>query len=249
MARPLIQAKPTARLVECRCSHRELTTVLTTTMTTVGLPDTFTYAAGELVSCLIVSSARAYGSRGRFHPLRIRHAVQLACSEPSRRVQFVQFDQHKRLSTDFPSASHAEGRWFDPSRDHTYHRCSQWPRLAHGDFIGAVLPGVELGGVVGDSHCRCRGQGFQNVSQAPVKQRLSCGNECASASHRSNHATLGKCWGPRAHCEHLGAHVSAGQVVAGSMLAARSSVCAALLAATRKDIIAGAGCQCEALAR
>jgi hypothetical protein len=62
MARPLIQAKPTARLVECRCSHRELATVLTTTMTTVGLPDTFTYAAGELVSCLIVSSARAYGS-------------------------------------------------------------------------------------------------------------------------------------------------------------------------------------------
>jgi hypothetical protein len=35
-------------------------------MTTVGLPDTFTYAAGELVSCLIVSSARAYGSQVRF---------------------------------------------------------------------------------------------------------------------------------------------------------------------------------------
>ena len=81
------------------------------------------------------------------------------------------------------------------------------------------------------------------------KQRLSCGSECASASHKSNHATLGKCWGPRARCEHLGAHVSAGQVVGGSMLAARSSVCTALLAATRKDIIAGAGCQCEALAR
>ena len=79
-------------------SHRELTTVLTTTMTTVGLPDTSTYTTPELVSCLVTSSARAYGSRGRFHPLRIRHAVQIACSEPSRWVQFVQFDQHKRLS-------------------------------------------------------------------------------------------------------------------------------------------------------
>jgi hypothetical protein len=34
-------------------------------------------------------------------------------------VQFVQFDQHKRRGTDFAAASHAEGRWFDPSRDHT----------------------------------------------------------------------------------------------------------------------------------
>jgi hypothetical protein len=33
-------------------------------MTTVGLPDTFTYPAIELVSCLVVSSARAYGSEG-----------------------------------------------------------------------------------------------------------------------------------------------------------------------------------------
>ena len=42
---------------------------------------------------------------------------------------------------------------------------------------------------------------------------------------------------------------TAGQVAAGSVLAARNSVCAALLAATPKDIIAGGGCQCEALAR
>ena len=34
-------------------SHREFTTALTTTMTTVGLPDTFTYTTIELVSCLV----------------------------------------------------------------------------------------------------------------------------------------------------------------------------------------------------
>jgi hypothetical protein len=46
-------------------SHRELTTVRTTTMTTVGLPDTLTYATVELASCLVTPSARAYGSKGR----------------------------------------------------------------------------------------------------------------------------------------------------------------------------------------
>ena len=55
---------------------------------------------------------------GSFHPLRIRHAVHIECSEPSKLVQFVQPDQHKRLGTDFASASHAEGRWFETSRDH-----------------------------------------------------------------------------------------------------------------------------------
>src|ERR1700693_982964 len=47
-------------------SHREFTTALTTTMTTVGLPDTFTYTTTELVSCLVEPSACAYGSRVRF---------------------------------------------------------------------------------------------------------------------------------------------------------------------------------------
>src|ERR1700758_3174713 len=47
-------------------SHRELTTVLTT-MTTVGLPSTYTTT--ELVSCLVAPSACAYGSDVRFHPL------------------------------------------------------------------------------------------------------------------------------------------------------------------------------------
>jgi hypothetical protein len=37
---------------------------------------------------------------------------------PQRLVQFVQLDQRKRLASDVASASHAEGRWFDPSRDH-----------------------------------------------------------------------------------------------------------------------------------
>jgi hypothetical protein len=44
------------------------------------------------------------GRERRFHPLRIRHGVRIACSEPSRWVQFVQFDQHKRLASDFASA-------------------------------------------------------------------------------------------------------------------------------------------------
>ena len=46
-------------------SNRELTTALTTTMTTVGLPDTSTHTTIELESCLFAPSARAYGSKGR----------------------------------------------------------------------------------------------------------------------------------------------------------------------------------------
>ena len=42
----------------------ELTTVLTTMMTTVALPDASTYATVELASCLVMLSARAYGSEG-----------------------------------------------------------------------------------------------------------------------------------------------------------------------------------------
>ncbi len=53
---------------------RERTTVLTTTMTTVGLPNTSAYTAKQLASCLVVSSACAYGSKVRFssapHPPR-----------------------------------------------------------------------------------------------------------------------------------------------------------------------------------
>jgi hypothetical protein len=42
-----------------------LTTVLTTTMTTVGLPDTHNYATVGLASCVVTPSARAYGSEDR----------------------------------------------------------------------------------------------------------------------------------------------------------------------------------------
>jgi hypothetical protein len=61
---------------ECAVSHRELTTVLTATMTTVGLPDTTTYTTIELVSCLVAQSACAYGSEGLgFGSLRARPTV------------------------------------------------------------------------------------------------------------------------------------------------------------------------------
>jgi len=59
-------------------SRRELTTVLTTTMTTVGLPDTSTYRTIELVSCLVAESACAYGSEGwEFESLRARAGQRL----------------------------------------------------------------------------------------------------------------------------------------------------------------------------
>jgi hypothetical protein len=40
----------------------------------------------------------------RFHPLRIRRSIRMACSERSRWLQFVQFDQQKRLASDCASA-------------------------------------------------------------------------------------------------------------------------------------------------
>jgi hypothetical protein len=49
---------------QCRCFAPELTTVLTTTMTTVGLPDTPTYTTIGPLSCLVAPSACAYGSEG-----------------------------------------------------------------------------------------------------------------------------------------------------------------------------------------
>jgi hypothetical protein len=54
-------------------SYRELTTILTTTMTTVGLPDTSAYTTREFVSRLVAPSACAYGSEGwGFESLRAR---------------------------------------------------------------------------------------------------------------------------------------------------------------------------------
>jgi hypothetical protein len=61
-------------------SHHALTTVLTTTMTTVGLPDTSTYTTIKLASCLVTPPAHAYGSEGsssasmRCNPLTMRLA-------------------------------------------------------------------------------------------------------------------------------------------------------------------------------
>ena len=81
----------------------------------------------------------AYGSRVRFRPLRIRHAACSAWPEPARWVQFVQLDQHKRLGSDFASASHADSL----------------VRLALQWFSGveqAALPGVSTG--------RCRAFGL-----------------------------------------------------------------------------------------
>jgi hypothetical protein len=114
------------------CSAR--TTFLTTTLTTAEHLHTPSYITPGPPSWLVTPSARAYGSRVRFHPLRIRRAVRIACSQPSRSFQFVQFDQHKRLASDFASASHAEGRWFDPSRDHPYRRSSA--AIIEPDYLG-----------------------------------------------------------------------------------------------------------------
>ena len=59
-------------------------TFLTTTLTTAEHLCTPSYTTPGLPSSLITPSARAYGSQARFHPLRIRHAVRIACSEPPR---------------------------------------------------------------------------------------------------------------------------------------------------------------------
>jgi hypothetical protein len=58
-------------------SHGELTTVLTPTMTTVGLAYTPSYTTTELLSCLVIPSACAYGSEGwGFESLRARPPAQ-----------------------------------------------------------------------------------------------------------------------------------------------------------------------------
>jgi len=68
---------------ECRCfAPFSLTTVLTTTMTTVGLPDTSTDTARELALCLLAQSPCAYGSRVRFHPLRSATPLVLRALNP-----------------------------------------------------------------------------------------------------------------------------------------------------------------------
>jgi hypothetical protein len=79
----------------------ELTTVLTTTMTTVGLPDTLNDATVELVSCLVTPSARAYGSEGwGFESLRARPAQgRFAC--PSQSATLMVDDTSDNLNSEF----------------------------------------------------------------------------------------------------------------------------------------------------
>ena len=63
----------------------EVTTVLTTTTTTIRLPDTLNYTTIELVSCLVAQSARAYGSEGwGFESLRARISSAARASQLNR---------------------------------------------------------------------------------------------------------------------------------------------------------------------
>jgi hypothetical protein len=55
-------------------------------MTTFRLPNTLNYTTVESTSRLVTLSARAYGSRGRFHPLRIRQPVLAAERAASRLI-------------------------------------------------------------------------------------------------------------------------------------------------------------------
>ena len=79
------------------------------TFRTVGIdhPGRFSYRPGGQVPLTL--NVAVLNCRGC-------HAVHIACSVPSRSVQFARFDQHRRLVSDFASASHTEGRWFESSR-------------------------------------------------------------------------------------------------------------------------------------
>ncbi len=62
--------------LECHGLRRELTTVLTTTMTTMELRDTSRYTTAGLLSCLVIRSACSYGSEGwGFESLRAHFSV------------------------------------------------------------------------------------------------------------------------------------------------------------------------------
>src|ERR1700687_1521322 len=66
LTHPTVNAEsPGTRKRGAAFSHRELTTVLTSTMTTVAPPDTSAHTTAELASCLVTPTARVYGSEGR----------------------------------------------------------------------------------------------------------------------------------------------------------------------------------------
>jgi hypothetical protein len=61
-----------------RATECELTTILTTTKTTVGLSDTSSYTTKDVPSCLVAPSARAYGPEGwEFESLRAHHSSEV----------------------------------------------------------------------------------------------------------------------------------------------------------------------------
>jgi hypothetical protein len=57
-------------------------------------------------------------SEGEIHPANIRPNLQNRCSKGSNSTGLERPDQRKRFEVTRLTASHAEGHWFDPSRDH-----------------------------------------------------------------------------------------------------------------------------------
>jgi hypothetical protein len=75
------------------------------------------YITRGLPSCLVMPAVPTDHNLDFIRSISAAPLVSHVLNPPGL-VQFVQLDQHKRLASDFASASHAEGRWFDPSRDH-----------------------------------------------------------------------------------------------------------------------------------
>jgi hypothetical protein len=80
----------------------------------------------------------------RVHAARMRPKGRISSSNRPGYGNYYQFDQRKHLGLSRNSASHAEGRWFDPSRDHTIftRKCASTPRW----------------GTAGHAGCRHRGE-------------------------------------------------------------------------------------------
>jgi hypothetical protein len=113
---------------------RELTTVLTSTMTTVRLLDTSTYTARELASCLFTGSARAYRSEGwGFESLRARPAQRCFLSSWRRRHWFFDDsfgDLMRGPGTGRPVVHGSEGRGFESVRGQLRGHTDRCPRDA-----------------------------------------------------------------------------------------------------------------------
>ena len=78
-----------------------------------------------------VSGIQAPDKRTRSEPQALAHFYrakigpnfQTRCSEGSNSASKQASDQQKRYTVDGGTASHAEGHWFDPSRDHKVKAC------------------------------------------------------------------------------------------------------------------------------